>query len=87
MFGSCQRNITLRNCGRNNGEYAYSWKGTNQIACIIKKGGYNNLEIVTPNGSGKGSFRGNYVVGKAGGRNITCAGMEITGLLYGICTD
>lgn len=87
LFGSCQRWVTLRTCGNNEGEYAYSWKGTNQIACIIKKGGYNNLEIVTPNGSGKGSFMGKYVIGNAGGRSITCAGKNVTGLPYGICTD
>jgi hypothetical protein len=87
MFGSCQRNITLRNCGRYQGQYIYSWRGTNQNACVIKKGGDNNLEIVTPNGSGKGYFRGNYVIGEAGGRSVTCAGVNVTGLPYGICTD
>ena len=87
LFGSCQRGMILRTCGNNEGEYAYSRKGTNKIACIIQKGSYDNLEIVTPNGSGKGSFRGNYVIGQAGGRNITCAGRNITGLPYGICTD
>jgi len=87
FFGACQRGIILRSCGNNEGEYAYSWKGTNKIACVIKKGSYDNLEIVTPNGSGRGSFRGDYVIGQAGGRNITCAGRNITGLPYGICTD
>lgn len=87
LFGSCQRAATLRTCGRNDGEYIYSWKGTDKIACIIKKGSYDNLEIVTPNGSGKGSFRGNYVIGNAGGRAVTCAGTNITNLPYGICTD
>lgn len=87
LFGSCQRGATLRSCGSNKGEYPYSWKGTDQIACIIKKGNYDDLEIVTPNGSGKGSFRGDYVFGEAGGRKITCAGKDVTGLQYGICTD
>lgn len=86
-FGSCQRNSALKSCGRNDGEYIYSWKGTNKVACIIKRGRENNLEIVTPNGSGKGAFRGDYVIGKAGGSDITCVGRNITGLPYGICTD
>ena len=87
FFGSCQRNAILRTCGNNPGEYAYSWKGENKIACVIKKGRSNDLKIVTPNGTGKGSFKGNYVVGNAGGRKITCAGKRVTGLPYGICTD
>ncbi len=87
MFGACQRGMILRSCGNNEGEYIYSWKGSNKIACIIKKSGNNDLEIVTPNGSGRGSFMGNYVLGKAGGRNVTCAGRNVTGLDYGICTD
>ena len=87
LFGSCQRGMILKSCGNNDGEYAYSWKGTNQIACVIKKGSYDNLEIVTPNGSGKGFFRGNYVFGKASGRNVSCAGKDVTGLPYGICSD
>lgn len=87
VFGCFQRGVTLMTCGHNVGEYAYSWKGTNQIACIIKKDDYNNLEIVAPIGSGRGSFRGDFVVGQAGGRNITCLGRSITGLPYGICSD
>lgn len=88
LFGACQRGITLRTCGNNQGEYIYSWKGTEKTACVIKKGGYDNsVEIVTPNGSGKGSFRGNYVVGQAGGTNVSCAGKDVTGLPYGICSD
>ena len=87
VFGSCQRGMTLRTCGNNEGEYAYSWKGTEKIACVIKKGSYDNLRIVTPNGSGKGYFKGNYVFGQAGGRNVTCAGKDVTGLPYGICSD
>ena len=87
VFGSCQRGMTLRTCGNNEGEYAYSWKGTEKIACVIKKGSYDNLRIVTPNGSGKGYFKGNYVFGQAGGKNVTCAGKGVTGLPYGICSD
>jgi hypothetical protein len=87
IFGSCQRNVTLRNCGRYAGQYIYSWRGTNQIACVTYKGSYDNLEIVTPNGSGEGRFWGNYVLGEAGGKSVRCAGRNITGLSYGICTD
>ena len=87
LFGACQRGITLRTCGNNEGEFAYSWKGTEKIACVIKKGSYDNLEIVTPHGSGKGYFKGNYVFGQAGGKNVSCAGKDVTGLPYGICSD
>jgi hypothetical protein len=87
LIGSCQRNITINNCGRHEGEYIYSWRGTTQVVCVIKKGSDGSVEIVTRSGSGKGAFNGPYVVGEAGGRRVTCAGASITGQSYGICSD
>jgi hypothetical protein len=67
--------------------WPYAWKNTNQIACITKKGD-NEFELVTPAGSGKGSFVGNgYFSGVAGGRTVNCVGRSVTNTGIGVCSD
>jgi hypothetical protein len=88
QVGSCQRSNTLKNCYYAQGvRWPYAWKNTNQIACITKKGD-NEFELVTPAGSGKGSFVGNgYFSGVAGGRTVNCAGRSVTNTGIGVCSD
>ena len=68
-------------------QWLHAWKNTNQIACITKNGN-NEFELVTPAGSGKGSFVGNgYFSGVAGGRTVNCVGRSVTNTGIGVCSD
>lgn len=83
------------NCQDTN-TYCYSWKGTQQLAAVISKGG-NNVEIRTPIGTGQGKWTGG--PGDASAKvffqtkQVNCFGVRSSSILLGyntnvgLCTD
>lgn len=92
---SCSGRMNPRFDCNDQDTYCYSWKGTDQLAAVIARGG-SEVEIRTPVGTGQGHWTGR---GDAAAkvffntRSVVCLGIQSRSLLsgfpagIGVCSD